>query len=382
MMKNGLLTNHLGKSAPFLLLALFLVSCSGDIADKFDALREIEGYKNAILMIGDGMGINHIEATKAYNQQQTIFLQEEALVSGWMKTRSANSDVTDSAAAGTAMATGEKTNNGMLGRTLFKRMTNMSEFAKAYDKGVGILATETLTGATPASFSAHNISRENTDEIAREQFGNDIDVYMGAGKNYYDEQRVPMAQNHLSYYTDFDLLRDDISRSVDDGELRFSRSLSAFETISVADSSTTSSPTLADMAVETIRFLSHKYQEQGFFLMIEGSHIDKRAHAHDLLGTIQQLNGFNQAVEAVVEWAKSDGETFVLTTADHETGGLVYDGETKSELNDEMFTVDGHTGVDVPFYCYSPIDREILDDGEVIDNTDLAQIYRAMIRSR
>ncbi|MFA5481024.1 MAG: alkaline phosphatase [Bacilli bacterium] len=362
------------------IIGLFLFSCSQE-ATKYDELSTIDGYQNAIIMIGDGMGYNHIQVTKSYNESASLYLEEEALISGWVKTKSANSLITDSAAAATAMSSGQKTNNGMIAYRNNRSLTTMAQFAKAYGKGVGIIATETLTGATPAAFSAHNISRGNTDQIAAEQISNNIDVYLGAGKAYYDGKKPAMSENNLSYYTDFAALHDDVNLTINDEQLLFTRFLGSFDTISTIEPSTPSAPTLKDMSLQALNYLSFKFQEQGFFLMIEGSHIDKRAHDKDLVGMINQLNGFNEAVSGVVEWAKQKGETFVMVTADHETGGLQYEDESKSELSDAMFTRSGHSGIDVPFYIYNSLNLSFIEPGETIDNTDIAKIYRAILRN-
>lgn len=360
-----------------LFLSVFLFGCSGEVITKFDDFTSIEGYKNVILMIGDGMGENHIKVTEAYNERPS-FIRQEAQISGWMKTYSLNSDITDSAASATAMSTGLKVPNGNIAYKSGQKLTTMSEFAKAYEKGVGIIATEILSGATPAAFSAHNRSRRNSEQIVKEQFESEVDLFIGAGKSYYDLQIQAMDDNNLSYYTNFDDLSSDID-DVASGGHPFTRLFAAFDTISVNETTSTS-PTLADASINAIRCLDYLYDNKGFFMMIEGSHIDKRAHDNDLQGMIDQLNGFNQAVESVVDWARHDGETLVMVTADHETGGLIYDGQSKEQLSDALFTRTTHSGVDVPFYLYSTTNLSFINQGETIDNTDVANFFRALIR--
>lgn len=359
-----------------ILFTILLSGCNGSNLSKFDDIRRIDTYKNAILMIGDGMGSNQVKVTEVYNGEST-FISSEAEVTGWVKTSSLNSAVTDSAAAATAMSTAQKVPNGKIATKNGSRLTTMAEFAKARQMGVGIIATETLTGATPAAFSSHSETRSATDLIAQDQFASDVDLFMGAGKSYYDAKIESMRDARLTYYTNFEVLSNDItnvqSRPV------FSRYFASFDTISVT-TSTSSSPTLADMSLEAINYLDNAYKEKGFFMMIEGSHIDKRAHDNDLEGMINQVNGFDQAVAAVVDWARNDKDTFVMVTADHETGGLTYDGESRNELNNDMFTTTGHTGVNVPFYVYNVEKLSFFEQDEVIDNTDIAKFYQALIR--
>ncbi|MFA5421170.1 MAG: alkaline phosphatase [Bacilli bacterium] len=360
------------------LLTFFLIGCSSTPNHKFDALHTIEGYKNVILMIGDGMGDNHLKVAEAYNEKP-LFITHNAAISGWMKTSSSSSNITDSAAAATAMSTGFKVNNGNIANKNGLNLTTMGQFAKAYGKGAGLIATEVLTGATPASFSAHNKSRQNQDQIAFEQIRGEVDLFIGAGREYYDGLTDEMDSHNLSYYTNFDLLEEDIDAAIAGNSLPFTRFLASYEHISFAESSPTS-PTLKDASLTALRYLENRYDEQGFFLMIEGSHIDKRAHNKDLMGMINQLNGFDEAVAGVVDWAVQNENTFVLVTADHETGGLEYHGETKSELNDGMFSTGGHTAQNVPFFIYNSRNLDFIDKDEIIDNTDVAKLYRAMIR--
>lgn len=361
----------------FAFLTIFLVGCSDITISKYDNLAQIDGYKNVILMIGDGMGINHLKVAEAYNQTPT-FIISEAQISGWVKTASLNSPITDSAAAATALSTGIKTRNGNIAYKDGFKLTTMSEYAHAYGMSTGIIATETLTGATPAAFSAHNRSRKNTDQIFAEQIRSSVDIFMGAGKSYYDSRVSDINNQKRSYYTNFEVLRNTIDKFTT-GKEKLTSFLASFDVISTS-SSTASSPSLSDLTKEAISYLDYKAGQNGFFLMIEGSHIDKRAHDKDLLGTIEQLNGFDQAVKSVVEWSRDKNNSLVIVTADHETGGLTYNGETKSELSDDMFTTNAHTSVNVPFFIYSTNQLAFIKDDEIIENSDIAKIIRTAIR--
>jgi alkaline phosphatase len=365
--------------ASSLILVLFLVGCAHNLEGKYDNLTTIEGYKNIVLMIGDGMGENHIKVAEAFNQARST-ITEEAEISGWMTIASLSSSITDSAASATAMSTGEKVANRAIAYKNGLKLTTMSEFARAFQKGVGIIATETLTGATPAAFYAHNRKRSNTDEIALEQFRSNVDLFIGAGKSYYDEQIELIRQNNLDYYTDFSILETDINAAIAEDSSVLRKFLAAFDSISTS-TSTSSTPTLSDISTASLNYLDYKYQEKGFFLMIEGSHIDKRAHDKDIFGMIEQLNGFDAAVNSVLNWSEEHGETFVVVTADHETGGLEFNGETKSEIDDDMFTISGHTATNVPFYIYNTSNLSFISEGDIIDNTDVAKLIRAMIRA-
>jgi len=362
----------------FAFLTIFLVGCSDATISKYDNLPRIDGYKNVVLMIGDGMGINHLKVAEAYNQSPT-FIISEAEISGWVKTASLNSAITDSAAAATALSTGIKTRNGNIAYKDCFKLTTMSEYAHAYGMSTGIIATETLTGATPAAFSSHNRSRKNTDHIFVEQIRSNVDIFMGAGKSYYDSRVSDINDQRRPYYTNFEALQNAIDKFVS-GEEKLTSFLASFDVISTS-SSTASSPSLSDLSIEAISYLDYKAGQKGFFLMVEGSHIDKRAHDKELLGTIEQLNGFDRAVKSVVELSRDKNDTLVIVTADHETGGLAYNNETKSQFNDNMFTADGHTSVNVPFFIYSTNQLAFIEDDEVIENSDIAKIIRVAIRT-
>ena len=223
----------------FPFLTIFLVGCSDTTINKYDNLAQIDGYRNVILMIGDGMGINHLKVAEAYNQSPT-FIVGEAEISGWVKTASFNSTITDSAAAATALSTGIKTRNGNIAYKDCFKLTTMSEYAHAYGMSTGIIATETLTGATPAAFSSHNRSRKNTDHIFVEQIRSNVDIFMGAGKSYYDSRVSDINDQRRPYYTNFEALQNAIDKFVS-GEEKLTSFLASFDVISTS-SSTASSP--------------------------------------------------------------------------------------------------------------------------------------------
>jgi alkaline phosphatase len=377
--KNAKLIIRINSFFSAFLAAFFIAGCASNLVGKYDSLTVIDGYKNIILMIGDGMGENHIKVAEAYNQAQSS-ITNKALVRGYVTTASSSSPITDSAAAATAMSTGEKVPNKAIAFKNGRKLTTMSEFAIAHEKGIGIIGTETVTGATMAAFSAHNPKRDNKDQIALEQYQSDIDVFIGAGKSYHDQKVESISQFKREYFSDFSSLENHISSIISGEKPVFSKVLAAFDSLSTL-SSTPSSPTLSEAAILALEYLEQEYEEEGFFALIEGSHIDKRAHDGDIFGMIDQLNGFDKAVDDVVEWAREREDTFVMVTADHETGGLKYHGEEKNEISDEMFSISGHTAVDVPFYIYTIDNLSFITDGDVIDNTDIAKLLRAMMRA-
>jgi len=318
--------------------------------------------KNTILMIGDGMGAAHIEAAKAYLDGEPIFM-ETFLMQGRMTTFS-KTGTTDSAASATALSTGQKIYNGGIAMDCGKELETLAEYAMSQGKSVGIIATEGVDGATPAGFSAHAKNRDDKDTITESQLSSGIDLFMGANKSYYQSWETKIENAGYDYVTSY----ADLDESAD-------KVFAAFDEIATSQA-TDSKPSLMVMVEFAIRYLESK-SDNGYFLMIEGSHIDKRSHANDIIGTLDQLVAFDEAVGVVIAATVmvSNPDTYVLVTADHETGDLLYSGETKAELNDGMYRSGNHTNKKVRYFATD----QIINLPDVIDSTNIASIYRQLM---
>ena len=309
--------------------------------------------QNVVLMIGDGMGFEHIEVTSDFFGKEMFMTSLE--FNGEVQTHSKNMIIpTDSAAAATALATGQKVNNGVLA-FCGEDIENISEIAKKQNKGVGIVCTETLSGATPAGFSAHTSHRSNVQEIRQDQYQSDIDIFLGAGLSEYSAEETQIVNSGYDFVTSF----SDLSL---DSEKIFG----VFEDISNYEN-LDKTPTLEKLTEFAVSFLSNKYPN-GFFLMVEGSHIDKKSHNNDIIGMIDCVNEFDKAVKKVSSML--DENTFVIVTADHETGGLNFDKD-KDEISDSLYSSAGHTSRNVPYF----MSGKITQMPKFMDNTD---IFRAM----
>lgn len=320
-------------------------------------------YKNVILLIGDGMGFNHIAAARAYLGVERLFMESAAVVSGEVTTYSRTIiGPTDSAAAATALATGQKTDNGMIAQYLGKDLKSNTEYAMEQGMATGVIASEGVKGATPAGFSAHVFNRNSTDEITRDQLAGGIDLFLGGAKDFYDDYAADIAANGYDYVTSASALSEDSDKI-----------WGAFADVSTSDG-TDAAPTLAELSVFAMQYLAAK-SENGFFLMIEESHVDKRSHSNDMAGMLEHLVAYDNTIKAVVQLAEEMGDTLVIATADHETGGLQYNGESGEELSDKMFIKGSHSTANVPFFVYGNI-GEI---PSIIDNTQIARICRTYI---
>lgn len=322
---------------------------------------EYNGEKlNVILMIGDGMGSNHVKAATA--QYGDLFFDTQADHKGSVTTFSR--DVfgpTDSAAAATALATGHKTDNGKVAMYGGKDLTSTTELALSLGMATGVIATEGVDGATPAGFSAHAPSRNDLDGILDDQLASGIDLFFGSNVERY----APLREKIEKSYTYVDAFSDIATAQ---GKI-----FAAFDEIPLVDDGE-SRPTLASLAVAALDILSK--DEDGFFLMIEESHIDKYSHNNQLADALEHVKAYDNAIKAVVEYAREIGNTIVIVTADHETGGLQYNGETAAQLSDDMYTKGSHSKADVPLYVFGDIG---FDFGQVTDNTLIAKLCQAIL---
>ncbi len=335
-------------------------------------LKQVSGdeVRNVILCIGDGMGFHHVALAQDAAGVDKLWMQTLP-VTGEMTTFSANKKTTDSAASGTAIACGIKTNNGMIGMNP-KKVSYYSTLEMLAQKGrmTGLVATSPITHATPASFASHVKDRGDQVGIVPQMLANRVDVMLGGGRKYWlprgdggvrDDKIDWLDKARSAGYQVIDS-RDELLA------LRQTPVLGLFGD----DGLTTFSPEpmVAEMADVAIKLLARESKNKnGFFLMIEGSQIDWAGHANDGERVIRQTLLFDVAVQRAIEFAKRDKHTLVIVTADHETGGLELkprdDGSLKAK-----FTTGGHTPVDVPVYAYGPGAENFAG---TIDNTDIAK---------
>jgi alkaline phosphatase len=303
--------------------------------------------RNVILLIGDGMGLYHQYV--AYTANKGSFEVERCQYVGIAKTAAANNYITDSAAAGTAIACGEKTNNGMLGvlpdGTPLK---SMLEYAAENGRTTGMVVSCELTHATPAAFVAHVDSRSENDDIALDLAHNNINVAIGGGRKFFEERADGKNLSDSMKAKGFSVAYTvDEVKSVRNGNLLGL----------LAEVSPERYPARGEMltaGTETaINILNQN--KKGFFLMVEGSQIDWAAHENNQGEVISEMLDFDRTIKIALDFAERDGQTLVIVTADHETGGmLITRGNLQSGNMTLSFTSTGHAGVPVPVYAYGP----------------------------
>lgn len=301
--------------------------------------------RNVILMIGDGMSAEHVWAAWVCNGGKLNLAQMP--VTGFARTLSANKLITDSAAGGTALACGHKTNNGMLGQTPDgAALSSMAVrfHAAPYHKAVGLVVTKAITDATPAAFYAHTPNRNNTAEIAKQLCAAPFSVVVGGGSGAFSsEQMLALRKNDQAYV-----------------EL-------------AAKGHCPYAPERGDfLAEQTERALAELEKSPcGFFLMIEGSEIDTASHEANAHLAVAETLDFDCAVGVVLRWMQTHPDTLLVVTADHQTGGIAIHGGSVQECRVKVsFATTAHTGVAVPVYAAGCGAQNFAG---IVDNTQIPQ---------
>jgi alkaline phosphatase len=336
-----------------------LAGCEGDVvtvarnAPAADAPAEGDpfvatplGPPGIVLMIGDGMGYGQLEAARLSGGPLVI---ETLPRVGELRTASADSDVTDSAAAATALASGVITRNFSVGVDVDGKPVRTVVHA-ALERGMaaGVVTTASVVTATPAAFLAHAASRSMLEEIARQVSESHVQVLLGGGRQYFSAGTRKDGADLISRFP---------ARGCEYGETASLLMLAASRSCIVgllapgemAFASAGRSPSLADMATAALAVMLQN--PEGFFLLVESDEIDKRGHANDAAGVIAEVRAFDQAVAAVLQALEGRSNTLIIVTADHETGGLYVASRTPLAFG---FLTNAHTTADVPLFARGP----------------------------
>jgi len=303
--------------------------------------------RNVILMIGDGMGL--AQQYSAYTANKGSLALERCHTVGLVRTSAANNYITDSAAAGTAIACGEKTNNGMLG-TLpdGTRLKSMLEYAADNGMSTGMVVTCELTHATPAAFVAHVGKRSESEYIALEYTRSKINVCIGGGRKFFEKREDGKNLTDLMKVKGFQVAYTmDEVKAVQDGNLL----------ALLADVALAAYPARGEMLPEAVTAAINilNKNEKGFFLMVEGSQIDWAAHGNNQEKVLNEMLDFDRAVKVAFDFAERDGQTLVIVAADHETGGMnIAGGNLKTGELTTVFNTKGHTGIPIIAYSFGP----------------------------
>ena len=304
--------------------------------------------KNIILLIGDGMGLSQVSASLFYNENPSNF--ERFPIIGLSKTSSSSDLITDSASGATAFASGVKTYNGAIGVTS-DTLDVRTIVEQVSIKGIstGLVSTSSITHATPASFYAHVKSRGMQDEIASFLVDSEVDFFAGGGLDYFNNRKDEKDLTLNLSKNGFELSTDNFPENLSDKKQAILLSKGAMPKMEEGRGDFL--PNATQLALD---FLSKN--EEGFFLMVEGSQIDWGGHDMDADYLISELIDFDNTLGVALDFAKQNGETLVIVTADHETGGFTLASDERGDYNNikPVFSTDGHSATMVPVFSYGP----------------------------
>lgn len=292
--------------------------------------------KNIILMIGDGNGLSQISATALANKGVLSLTQLKSI--GFLKTQSADDFTTDSAAAGTALATGRKVSNRAICMDENgNRLENITELLAKKGFVSGVITTDEISGATPSAFYAHQKDRSMAEGILADLRESELSLFISQGK------LTNLKKDTMGEYSMISAIEEVRNNKKD--KIGF---------LMLGNSKAT--PAKAELAQATengLKFLKSK--NKPFFLMVEGAKIDSYAHENDIGGVITEGIGFDKAITEALKFADTNPGTLVIITADHETGGLtIPQGNLEKNEIEGDFTTHDHTGMMVPIFAYGP----------------------------
>lgn len=318
--------------------------------------KDYDQVKNVIYFIGDGMGPLHLEKTK---QERNVALSMDTFpYKGRSITRSLSHKVTDSAAGGTALSCGVRTYNGAVGVYISDPVRiesvprSITELCREKGMATGVVTTDKTSGATPATFTVHSTARGLTMDIDYQQIASPFDLIWGGVSEYTSEKNIERAG--FTYVDTYDEMMN-----VKSGERSFAQFKNDLWHVTQSDPET---PNLEQMTMKAIDVLDDT--DEGFFLMVEGAHIDKNSHGNKDAEMTEALEEFDRTISEALKYAKSDGETLIVVTADHETGKIV--------LNDDgsySFTQASHSDTNVPVLVYGS--DTFIENDEVLNNFEI-----------
>jgi|Deesub1362A_J573_1020465.scaffolds.fasta_scaffold00055_27 alkaline phosphatase len=356
------------------------------------------GARNVIFMVPDGMGLAHLTLARRHLggvDGPPLALESLAKV-GLQRTYSEGGAVTDSAAAASAWACGEKFANGRIschdrnedGHCDIPLPLTLMEIARVRGKSLGLVATSTVTHATPAAFAAHVPSRKCEAEIAR-QYLEETEVEVVLGGGFGDNEapcpfppmgsagraRLLEEAERLGYAVVTD--RSDLRRSIQEGTPRILGLFARGPLIPAhRRPPNCREPSLAEMTRAALTVLEK--DPDGFFLVVEGSQIDWGAHRHDIPYVVGEISAFDKAVQEVQRWMDEDPhrarETLLIVAPDHETGGLTLLGPRETQ-----WATRRHTGVDVPLWSQGPGSKALQG---TLDNVEVFRVVRDSLHAR
>ena len=351
--------------------------------------------KNIILLISDGMSLTQVSSYRLLKGGPNERIAVDTFpVSGIVLTHSKDAIVTDSASSATAFSTGKKTNNGALGLDQDNQiLENFTEKIDKYGYVSSLISTSEITHATPAAYASHVDLRWKTDEISLQMMDSDVMTILGGGRHFFiPEEMGGKRSDEVNLLEEIESSHTILTKKSDMDSFDHSNKgkvVGLFADEALRDAETPDNHSLEPTSSEMLEFALKRSEQftsdgcKGFFVMVEGSQVDWAGHANNLDYLKREMQDFDEAVKTALDFAKSNQETLVIATADHETGGLLIEPATPTnytspEVKFSFNTGIGygsHTGVPVPVYAYGPGSENFTG---TLDNTD---IYYAMVEA-
>jgi alkaline phosphatase len=302
--------------------------------------------KRVILMIGDGMGLAQISGALSNYAGQNAF--ERFKVIGFSKTASADNYVTDSGAGATAFSIGKKAKNGAIGvDENDQAQVGLFELIKKAKGKTGVVATSSITHATPASFFAHVVSRNSEADIAKFLLNENCDFAIGGGTKFIFNRTDSFPLDSLLKAKGFELVKDSVFKKPASAKFIYTLAADGMKTMKEGRGNYLTQA--SELAFEQLE------NNSPALVMIEGSQIDWGGHANDFDYMKAELIDFNQSINLVLDKAMKDKETLVIVTADHETGGLSLLKSKNEPFKFEVnYASNGHSGIMVPVFAFGP----------------------------
>ncbi|MEJ2113054.1 MAG: alkaline phosphatase, partial [Flavobacteriaceae bacterium] len=319
----------------YLVLLVTLFSCKPE-SPKEEAPTKA---KNVILLIGDGTGLSQISSAFYFKKTSPNYARFKTI--GLIKTSSSREDITDSAAGATAFATGVKTYNGAVGvADDSTEVKNLVEIVSPQHIRTGVISTSSIQHATPASFYAHVIHRGLYEDIAADMVVSDIDFFAGGGQKFFNKRKD--GENLFAELKAKGFGLDTTALGNFTEIKQYSKMAYILAENHMDPVAKGRGDYLAKATQLGIQFLNKDSDDSNFFLMVEGSQVDWGGHANDADYLISELIDFDDAIGKALDFAEKDGNTLVIVTADHETGGFTLastpkkteDGRSYSDYNE------------------------------------------------
>ena len=324
--------------------------------------------KNIILMIGDGMGVPQVSCGWVTNKGSLNL--DRFPYTGFSRTYSQDHLITDSGAGGSAWACGQKIQNSHIAvDTAANELPSLIDIAHAQGMRTGISVVCGLDDATPASFCCHDIYRRNSEPIIADYLVSPVDLIVGGGWTYFEER-----EDGRSILSEMAQQGRDTATTQE----RFF-AMQNLPLIGVLAYNDYPLPSVrGDLFTrQTMKAIDMLNNDNGFFLMVEGSLIDGYCHVNNIDNAMAELHDFDATIGAVLDWAEKDGNTLVVVSADHETGGLtLLGGDLEKGEVEVHFSSDGHSNIQVPVYAFGP-GAELFHGTK--ENCEWSQLLRSFI---